>query len=57
MSKESLFTVLGDDDYLVRQKAKEIFDQLLNEFPDELSREIINGRAVSRGQRAWRQES
>ncbi len=45
MSKESLFTVLGDDDYLVRQKAKEIFAQLLNEFPDDLSREIIDGRA------------
>ena len=45
MAKESLFAVLGDDDYLVRQRAKEIFDELCADFPDELSREIIDGRA------------
>ena len=45
MSKDSLFAVLGDDDYLVRQRAKEIFDELSADFPDELSREIIDGRA------------
>ena len=45
MSKDSLFAVLGDDDYLVRQRAKEIFDELCADFPDDLSREIIDGRA------------
>ena len=45
MAKESLLVVLGDDDYLVRQKAKEIFDDLCQEFSDDLSREIIDGRA------------
>lgn len=45
MAKESLLVVLGDDDYLVRQKAKELFDNLCEEFSDDLSREIIDGRA------------
>ena len=45
MSSNSLYAVLGDDDYLVRQRAKEIFDELCPEFPDDLSREIIDGRA------------
>ena len=45
MSSNSLHAVLGDDDYLVRQRAKEIFDELCPEFPDDLSREIIDGRA------------
>ena len=45
MAKESLLVVLGDDDYLVRQKAKELFDDLCQEFSDDLSREIIDGRA------------
>ena len=45
MSKDSLFAVLGDDDYIVRQRAKEIFDELCADFPDDLSREIIDGRA------------
>ena len=45
MSKESLFVILGDDDYLVRQKAKESFEDLCRDFPDDLSREIIDGRA------------
>ena len=31
--------------YLVRQKAKEVFDELVKEFPDDLSREQIDGRA------------
>ena len=45
MSSNSLYAVLGDDDYLVRQRAREIFDELCPEFPDDLSREIIDGRA------------
>ena len=45
MSENSLFAVLGDDDYLVRKRAKEIFDQHTVEFQDDLSREIIDGRA------------
>ncbi|MEC8013006.1 MAG: DNA polymerase III subunit delta, partial [Verrucomicrobiota bacterium] len=45
MSSNSLYAVLGDDDYLVRQRAKEVFDELCPEFPDDLSREIIDGRA------------
>ena len=45
MSSSGLFCVVGDDDFIVRQKAQEIFDQLCPAFPDELSREIIDGRA------------
>ena len=45
MSSNSLFAVLGDDDYLVRQRAKEIFEGFSEEFPDDLSREIVDGRA------------
>ena len=45
MSPSSLFCVIGDDDFLVRQKAKEIFEELSRDFPDDLSREIIDGRA------------
>ncbi|MBO94435.1 MAG: DNA polymerase III subunit delta [Opitutales bacterium] len=40
-----LHTVLGDDDYLVRKKAQEIFDRLLPEYPEEFQREIIGGHA------------
>lgn len=42
---ERLHAVLGDDDYLVRKKAQEIFDRLQPEFPEEFQREIIGGRA------------
>ena len=45
MADDSLYAVLGDDEYLVRQKAKEIFDGLAKGFPDDLSREQIDGRA------------
>lgn len=45
MAKERFFAVLGDDDFLVRQRAKEIFDEHLSQFPDDLSREQIDGRA------------
>ena len=45
MANDSFFAILGDDDYLVRQKAKEVFDELVKEFPDDLSREQIDGRA------------
>jgi DNA polymerase III subunit delta len=45
MSSDSFHVVLGDDDYLVRQRAKEIFDSHCEAFPDDLSREIIDGRA------------
>ncbi|NDH16870.1 MAG: hypothetical protein EBY48_07320, partial [Opitutae bacterium] len=41
----SLCVILGDDDFIVRQKAKEVFDQWAEDFPDDLSREIIDGRA------------
>ena len=44
MSSDSLHVVLGDDDFLVRQRAREIFDELAEAFPDDLSREIIDGR-------------
>ena len=42
---DAFHIVLGDDDYLVRKGAQEIFDQLLPEFPEEFQREIIDGRA------------
>ena len=42
---DHLHVVVGEDDYLVRKKAKEIFDQLSPEFPEEFQREIIDGRA------------
>ena len=45
MSNDSLVAVVGDDDYLVRKRAKEIFDEWTPQFPDELSREVIDGRA------------
>ena len=45
MSDPCLVAVVGDDDYIVRQRAKEIYDGLLDDFPDDLSREIIDGRA------------
>ena len=45
MTDSSLTAVVGDDDYLVRRKSKEIFDSFMSDFPDELSREIIDGRA------------
>jgi DNA polymerase-3 subunit delta len=45
MSPSSLYCVIGDDDFLVRQKAKEIYEELSRDFPDDLSREIIDGRA------------
>lgn len=45
MSSGSLHVVLGDDDYLVRQRAKEIYEDYWKDFPDDLSREIIDGRA------------
>lgn len=45
MSSDSFHVVLGDDDYLVRQRAKEIYDEYSEAFPDDLSREIIDGRA------------
>ena len=45
MAKSSVISVIGDDDFIVRQKAKEIFDQLTPDFADDLSREIIDGRA------------
>jgi DNA polymerase-3 subunit delta len=45
MAKDSLLVILGDDDYLVRQKAKETYDEQCKSFPDDLSRETIDGRA------------
>jgi DNA polymerase-3 subunit delta len=45
MAKESLLVILGDDDYLVRQKAKETYEDHCSDFPDDLSRETIDGRA------------
>ena len=45
MAESSVISVIGDDDFIVRQKAKEIFDQLTPDFADDLSREIIDGRA------------
>ncbi len=45
MPKGSFCAIIGDDDYIVRQRAKEIFDEWVKIFPDDLSREIIDGRA------------
>ena len=45
MSDGQLHAIVGDDDFLVRQKAKEIFDSLIEHYPDDLSREIVDGRA------------
>jgi DNA polymerase III delta subunit len=45
MANGGFFVVLGDDDFLVRQRAKEIFEEHIDQFPDDLSREQIDGRA------------
>ena len=45
MAKHNFFAVVGDDDYVVRQRAKEIFDKHIEQFPDDLSREQIDARA------------
>ena len=45
MSDGQLHAIVGDDDFLVRQRSKEIFDELAQAYPDELSREIVDGRA------------
>lgn len=45
MKNDSLCVIIGEDDYIVRQKAKETFEDWVKDFPDELSREIIDGRA------------
>ena len=45
MAGVSLYAVIGDDDYLVRKRAKEIFDEQIDQFPDDLSQEQIDGRA------------
>ena len=45
MKNDSLCVIIGEDDYIVRQKAKETFEDWAKDFPDELSREIIDGRA------------
>ena len=45
MVKHNFFAVVGDDDYVVRQRAKEIFDKHIEQFPDDLSREQIDARA------------
>lgn len=45
MQNGSLCAIIGDDDYIVRKKAKEVFDDWTKDFPDDLSREIIDGRA------------
>jgi DNA polymerase III subunit delta len=45
MSDGQLHAIVGDDDFLVRLKAKEVFDSLLEHYPDDLSREIVDGRA------------
>ena len=38
MASSNLFAILGDDDFLVWKRAQEIFDELIDEFPDDLSR-------------------
>ena len=45
MANDALYAIVGDDDYLVRKRAKEIFDEHIDQFPDDLSREQIDGRA------------
>jgi DNA polymerase III delta subunit len=45
MSDSSLIAVVGDDDFIVRKRAKEIFEELSDDYPDDLSREVIDGRA------------
>ena len=45
MANDALYAIVGDDDYLVRKRAKEIFDEQMDQFPDDLSREQIDGRA------------
>ena len=45
MPAGQLHAIIGDDDFLVRQRAKEIFDELAQAFPDELAREVVDGRA------------
>ena len=45
MSDVSLIAVVGDDDFIVRKRAKELFEELSDDYPDDLSREVIDGRA------------
>jgi len=45
MSDASLIAVVGDDDFIVRKRAKELFEELSDDYPDDLSREVIDGRA------------
>lgn len=45
MAAGQIHAIVGDDDFLVRRKAKETWEDLSQEYPDELSREIVDGRA------------
>jgi len=45
MSSPSFYFIIGDDDFLVRQKAAEFFEALSDDYADDLSRDIIDGRA------------
>ncbi len=45
MPSGSFCSIIGDDEYLVRKAAQEVFDEWVEDFPDDLSREIIDGRA------------
>ena len=45
MPKLNIHTVIGDDDFLVRNRAKEIHAELAEKYPDEFSRETIDGKA------------
>ena len=35
MSDASLIAVVGDDDFIVRKRAKELFEELSDDYPDD----------------------
>lgn len=45
MPEISIHAIVGDDDYLVRNRAKELHAELAENYPEEFSRETIDGKA------------
>ena len=45
MSSPSIYCVIGDDDFTIRQKAQKFLINYVPNSYDELSREVIDGRA------------
>ena len=45
MSTKAFTFICGDDDYLVSERGKEWFAEQTNDIADDLSKEVVNGRA------------